>query len=321
MTTVLLAILFFTVGLTLIIKGGDAFVDASVFLAEVTGIPKIVVGATVVSLATTMPELLVSILATLHGSDDMAVGNAVGTVACNIGLIMGLSLLLMPSAVNRRQLLSKGGIMLIATAFLGAFCLNGRVSLIEGVILIGILISSIWTNVKSVSGRRTSCSSKHRANGKEFAENSLKFFLGAASILVGADLLVENGTVFARLIGVPESIIGLTLVAVGTSLPELATTMTAIKKRESALSVGNILGANIIDITLILGLCAFTRGEALPVTPHTYLWDIPITFALMLITVLPGVLRGKLTKKQGAVLLTVYAAYVVSLLFQGIFVV
>lgn len=313
---IFMAALLFSLGIVLILKGGDHFVDASSFLAEATGIPKIIIGATVVSIATTMPEVLVSVIATVQGSYDMAIGNSVGSVACNIGLIMGLSLFLMPSPVSRKELFSKGGLMIVATLFLGAFCLNGRLSKFEGLALVLILVLFAGSNIHAVSKERGRKTIKSHLYPRDMFVNFLKFFLGALAILIGAHMLVKNGTVLARFMGVPESIIGLTLVAVGTSLPELVTTLTAIKKKESALSVGNILGANIIDITLILGLCAFAKAGALPVEPHTYLWDIPITLALMAVSVLPGIFRGRLTKKQGALLLTIYLVYVATLLFS-----
>lgn len=139
----------------------------------------------------------------------------------------------------------------------------------------------------------------------------MKFLLGVGGILVGAQLLVNNGSTLARLMGVPEVLIGITLIAVGTSLPELITTISAITKKESSLSIGNIIGANIIDITLILSSCALISKGPLPVASQTASLDIPVTFMLMAIAVLPAIVKKRFYRWQGIALLGVYVSYIV----------
>ena len=310
-------IVLFAVGLVLTIKGGDYFVDAASWLAEVTGIPKIVVGATIVSLATTLPELLVSVMAVSRGSVDMGVGNAVGSVTCNLGLILGISLVWLPGKVQRKELIFKGLLMMGAGLVLWLMCWNGRLLPWQGVLLMAILAVFVLHNVRhATSGSRAIRQGREhlRATRMQILVNASKFFLGAAGILLGARLLVDNGSAIARALGVPESIIGLTLVALGTSLPELVTTIAALVKKQSDMSVGNILGANIIDLTLILGVCAFVAPEGLPIAQQTLRLDLPVCLVLMAIAVLPAFRGNHFRRWQGLSLLAGYGTYLVLLM-------
>lgn len=310
-------IVLFALGLLLTIKGGDFFVDAATWMAEVTGIPKIIVGATVVSLATTLPELLVSVMAVAQGSVDMGVGNAVGSVTCNLGLILGISLVCLPGRIEREDLIYKGLLMLGAGLTLWAVCAGGRLNRAQGLLLLAILAFFLVHNVRhAAQGSRESRAVRqhHKPTRKEVAVNLVKFVLGAAGIVVGARLMVDNGSAIARALGVPESIIGLTLVALGTSLPELVTTITALAKKQSEMSVGNILGANIIDLTLILGVCAFLSPEGLPIAQQTLRLDIPVSLVLMAIAVLPAFAGNRFRRWQGLSLLAGYGTYLVILM-------
>lgn len=308
-------ILLFLLGLGLIIKGGDFFVDAASWIAEVSGVPKFLIGATVVSLGTTMPELLVSLMASASGSIGIAVGNAVGSVTANVGLIMGISVVCIAAAVNRREQAFKFIMMAAAIGLLFAFSLGGSLSIVESIILLMMFLAYM---VESVHGARVAMKVDTGAprpahDRKTVVVNVLKFFAGVAGIVIGARLMVDYGTALARLLGVPESIIGATLVAVGTSLPELVTTITAIVKKQASLSIGNIVGANIIDLTLILPLCSVVSGKALPILRQNTLLDMPFCLGLILIAVLPPLATGRFHKLQGVAMLAVYAVYVVLL--------
>lgn len=310
-----LTVFLFAVGLALIIKGGDWFVDASVWIAEVSGMPKFIVGATVVSVATTIPELLVSLMASFAGSVDMAVGNAVGSVTANIGLIMGLSLVCMPGAVKRGDIAFKGLLMIMACALLCAFSFGGALSVPAALIVLALFIVYIGHNV--IDAKRKIGTESAAAPPRKDKQTVLKkiafFALGAASLALGSNLLVDNGCKLAALIGVPEAIIGVTLVAVGTSLPELVTTLTAIARRQSSLSIGNIIGANIIDLTLIMPVCALVSGKALPVGRQNASLDIPVCLGFTALAIVPALISKRLSRAQGAVLLGCYAAYIASL--------
>ena len=311
----LVTVLLFALGILLIVKGGDSFVDAASWMAEVSGIPKLIVGATVVSIATTLPELLVSTMAAFDGKADMAVGNAVGSVTANLGLIMGIALICIPSVIRRRDYLLKAVLMLGASAYLALACSQGSLAVAGGAALLVIFAIAMADNV--LSARKAMLVSREaygegvvaRPTGKVVAVNVLKFVLGAAGIILGAQLLVDNGSALARIIGVPERIIGVTVIAVGTSLPELVTTLTAIAKKQASLSAGNIIGANIIDLTLILPICSLISGGSLPVSRQAVWIDIPASFVVGAIALLPALVTRKFQRWQGVALLVVYGVY------------
>ena len=317
MMDLLLTVVLFTLGIVLIVKGGDAFVDAAAWMAEVSGIPKLIVGATVVSFATTLPELLVSSMAAFDGKVDMAIGNAVGSVTANLALIMGIALVCLPSAIRRRDYLLKAVLMLGASLYLVLASSGGSLSFQSGIALLVIFVIAMWDNIRSAlrSMREEQTAAGRgghpRPMGHEVRRNLLKFLLGAAGIVIGAQLLVDHGGTLARLIGVPERIIGVTLIAVGTSLPELVTTLTAIAKKQASLSAGNIIGANIIDLTLILPICSLISGGALPVSAQALAIDLPACLLVGCIAMVPSLITGRFQRWQGGVLLLSYVVYLV----------
>lgn len=338
-------IILFLLGLALIIKGGDFFVDAATWIAEVSGVPKFVIGATVVSVATTLPELLVSIIATAEGNLDIAVGNSVGSVVANIGLIMGISMVCLPSVMKRRDLLGKGILLVASIALLWIFSLGGNLNFWEGIIVLLIFGLFIFENLRSAKkhelkplptsegaaelsadAQNVFAETKVGADGGEASSagvkrdkrtitiNILKFLFGTAFIVAGAQLLVTYGSELAVRMNVPESIIAVTMVAIGTSLPELVTTITAIAKKQASLSVGNIIGANIIDLTLILPVCSFISGRSgLDINAQTVFLDMPVCLGFVLISVVPSMITGKFARWQGITLLALYIGYIVVL--------
>ena len=301
----LLVYLLFVFGIILIVKGGDMFVDAASWIATVSGIPKFIIGATIVSVATTLPELLVSLFASVEGKVDMAVGNAVGSVTANIALILAVSIIFLPCKVDRKNLFVKGGIMIISSALLICLSISGALNFYSGFILLFLFALFIFENIKAAGNDK----SKVYIEKKNVLLNVIKFIAGALGIVFGADLLVKKGSVIASMLGVSESIIGVTVIAIGTSLPELVTAVTAIVKKESSLSVGNILGANIIDLTLILPLCSLVYGGSLPVNKNSLLIDMPVCLVVSLIAVIPALLSGKFKRTTGLVLIVIYIIY------------
>lgn len=303
----------FLVGIVFIVKGGDYFVDAASWIAEVSGIPKLIIGATIVSLATTLPEMLVSVMAAARGSVDMAIGNAVGSVTANIGLIMGISLVCMPAVIKRRDYLFKSVLMLASAGLIVLSGVKGETGMAISAALIVIFWLFLWENVasarRSMKEEAGTRNKKKISGRKEVVSNLIKFAVGAVGIVWGADLLVDNGSALAAMVGVPERVIGVTIIAVGTSLPELITTITAIAKKQSSLSVGNILGANIIDLTLILPLSAFVSGKPLPIAETSARLDLPACLIVGCIAVIPAMIFQKFQKWQGMLLLAAYAGY------------
>ena len=309
------AAVIFLVGLTLTIKGGDWFVDSASWFAEATGIPKFVVGATVVSFATTLPELLVSVRAAMNGSAQLAIGNAVGSVTANTTLIMGVSLAAIAGVVSRKSFSLKGGLFLAAVIGLTVLSLSNQLPTWSAFILWAIFIVFMVSNL--IEGKNGAKNDKIESFSKsEIPSKILWFALGTASIIFGAEFLVSSGKTIAAGIGISETIIGFTVIALGTSLPELVTTLTAIRKKESSLSVGNIIGANIIDTTLILPLCAVINGKPLPVERINLVFDFPVCIAACAVAVVPTIIMGKFKKWQGYVLLAIYAIYMVLLVLN-----
>ena len=307
---IIYAVILFVIGLVLIVKGGDVFVDAATWIAEATGIPKFIIGATVVSFATTLPELLVSSIAAAKGQNDMAIGNAVGSVTANIGLIMSISVLCMPAVIKRSSVAIKGSLMILAVAALFAFSYDLDLNLWQSIIMIAIFAVFMIENIISGKKSLSADSGEVIHPGKQMALNIVKFLIGAAAVVVGADLLVDDGTVIARHLGVSEAIIGVTIIAIGTSLPELVTTLTAVAKKQSELSIGNIIGANIIDLTLILPICAFLSGGTLTVGKQSAFLDMPVCLLVIAIAIIPTLIFKKLSRWQGALMVCIYIGYV-----------
>ena len=320
-----LTILLFAIGIFLVVKGGDYFVDASSWIAEVSGIPKLIIGATVVSIATTLPEMLVSIMAArdslfepnqeiAQGYVDISIGNAIGSVTANIGLIMAISLICMPGIIKRKDYMLKSIIMLLASFIIVVSGFVGKVTLPLSVLLLCLFVFFFTEN--TISAKKAVSLSKSEEKDGSMTEkktviiNIVKFVCGAAGIVVGARLLVNNGSDLARLIGIKERIIGVTLIAVGTSLPELITTVTAISKKQSELSVGNIIGANIMDLTLIMPLSSVISGRPLNITKISAMIDLPSCLLVGIISVVPALILKKFTRLQGIILLLIYVAYI-----------
>lgn len=316
-----ITILLFLIGIALIVKGGDFFVDAATWIAEVSGIPKIIIGATVVSLATTLPEMIVSVIAAMNGKVDMAVGNAVGSVTANIGLIMAVSLIFMPGKIDRRDYVPKSVLMFCASLVIVASGRTGNIGIFLSVILLILFVLFLTENIRSAQrsmGKNTAAlQAAESAAAVSVPDttksvvviNVIKFIAGAAGIVIGANLLVDNGSELARYIGISERIIGVTLVAVGTSLPELVTTITAIVKKQSSLSIGNILGANIIDLTLILPVSMVCAGKPLPIAASSAAFDFPACLLVGCIAVIPMMISSEFKRWQGAACLAVYIVY------------
>lgn len=312
-STPLWIVLLFAAGLVCIIKGGDLFVDAAGWIAEASGIPKFIIGATIVSFATTLPEMLVSVFAALEGNADIAVGNAVGSVTANTGLIMCLSLVCMTCLMERRQFGVKACLLLAAILSLFGFTRDGRLSVAEGllvlVIFAGFLAESLISARREQGTELKEDEERPAVSGKTVAGNIVKFVLGAAGIVLGAQLLIDNGSAIAALLGVPDAIVAATMIAIGTSLPELVTTLTAIRKRESSLSVGNIIGANIMDLTLILPLCSLILGKPLPVQSQGMLLDIPACLIICAAVLVPALWKGKFQRWMGFLAGGLYIVY------------
>ncbi len=307
------AILIFFIGLLLIVKGGDWFTESAISLARASGLPEVLIGATIVSFATTLPESVVSISAAQDGYTTMSLGNAVGSVICNIGLILAFVNIIKPSKITSNFFKLKS-ILMISYFFVMSFlALDGTVSKQDSLILIAMLIIYVCIDffiLKNKTGKKV-VNEKLRLDSKMKLKIGLFFILGAMAILAGAELLIHSGVIIAKGIGVPESVIALSIIAVGTSLPEFATALTALKKGHANISIGNIVGANILNITMVTGISAFVNP--LKILRQNILLDFPVAIIIMLTLVIPSFMKKKIYRLQAIILMLVYIAYVIFL--------
>ncbi len=329
METVLMYLLF-VVGVVLIVKGGDWFVDGAVWVAEVTRIPKFIIGATVISLATTLPEIIVSTIAAVEGHGilnsgaenavvasqekvGMAIGNGIGSVICNTAMILAISMVFLPIAVKRSDFAPKAAFLTAAIVALFCFSLGGSFSLVGAFVLLLIFALYIAENIRSakknLSAEGAAEDARPEITKKTVTANVLRVVVGAAAIVGGSQLLVNNASKIASSWGVSEAIIGVTIVAVGTSLPELVTAITSVVKKQASVSVGNVIGANVIDTTLILAVCSFVYGGKLPVSAQNIYLDFPVALLVTLIATVPAILQKKFSRWQGILLFAIYIAY------------
>jgi cation:H+ antiporter len=303
----------FIIGLVLIVKGGDWFVDAASYVAEASGVPKFIVGATVVSFATTLPELMVSSIAMVDGKVDMAIGNIIGSVTVNIAFILPLSILFLSIHVKRKDNFNeKVIIFLVSELILFALALTLEVSVLKSLALAVMFVVYVVENIRGAK-KRNEPKADLAKDSKTIFLNLAKFFVGLFGIVFGSRLLVDNGSEIARSLGISEAIIALTAISIGTSLPELVTAVSAIIKKEAALSVGNIFGANTLDIVMIVPVCSFIankyQGVPLPISSLTVTRDLPVCLAASLVASLPTLIKGKFYKWQGVLLILMYGTY------------
>lgn len=315
----LIPVLLFAVGLVFLIKGGDWFVDAATSIARRFRLPELLIGATVVSIGTTLPEVMVSAQGALVGNGSIAFGNAVGSVICNTALIAAITLVVKPAKVNRKTILLPTAAFFIAAAY---YCYNayayGAFSLHSGLALLSMFVVYMAVTVLQMKRSPDPFPAEGAASNGSLGADLLNLVGGAVVIAIGARLLVDNATVIATALGVPESVIALTLVALGTSLPELVTAVTSLIKGHGALSLGNIIGANLFNLVLVSGTAITINPFDLSAASATSMVvDIPLMLGVMLLLTLPALIRQKLYRWQGAVLLLTYAAYCAFLFTQG----
>ncbi|MBR2012827.1 MAG: calcium/sodium antiporter [Clostridia bacterium] len=342
----IIPILLLALGFVMLIKGGDWFVDGATGIARRFHLPELLIGATVVSIGTTLPEVMVSAGAAFQGSGSIAYGNAIGSIICNTSLIAALTIAIKPGPAARKSM------VLPVAFFFGAaavYCATayflGNFSRLIGILLLCIffiyMISTVLrmkTTAASVEtvmieeefGAMTSEESLEMHSGEDHVVESVRegtkdsllkdiilLVLGAVLIAFGADLLVDNAIIIAEKCGVSEKVIGLTIVALGTSLPELVTAITALAKGHGSLSLGNIIGANLFNLVLVSGAAITINPFAVPASSTiaginaSLVIDIPVMLAVMLIMTVPTLFREKLSRWQGILLLGIYAAFCV----------
>lgn len=315
----LVPVLLFIVGLVLLIKGGDWFVDGATGIAHRFHVPELIVGATVVSIGTTLPEVMVSATSALSGHGEIAYGNAIGSIICNTALIAAITVAVRPGPVDAKAL--KTPVLFFfgsAAIYVVNAYVTGYFSRPIGLVMLAIFFIYIFLTIRHGLKNPDEASLEHEEAQDENDSLGKEIFLlvlGAALIAVGADLLVDNGTLIAQALGVPESVIALTFVALGTSLPELVTAITSLMKGHGALSLGNVIGANIFNLVLVSGVSVTLAPFKVPVSSVLFghnaslVLDIPVMLSVMALLTVPALLRKKLSRWQGIVLLCIYAAF------------
>ena len=317
----LVPVLLFLVGFALLIKGGDWFVDGAVGIAHRFHLPELLIGATVVAIGTTLPEVMVSAQAAAEGNAGISYGNAIGSIICNTSLIAALTVAIRPGKVDPRS-------FRLPTAFFFAAAISyalvaytlGRFARWMGVayllVFAGYMILSTVQMKKHPELAEDEEGEEHQTE-KPLWKELLLLVVGAAAIALGARFLVDNGTLIAAALGVPDSVIGLTMVALGTSLPELITAITSLVKGHGALSLGNVIGANLFNIILVSGMAITISPFAIPAEKtiaglnSSLVVDLPVMLFVMALLCLPTLKIGRLRRYQGVVLLAIYAAFTV----------
>lgn len=316
----LVPVLLFLAGFALLIKGGDWFVDGAVGIAHRFHLPELLIGATIVSIGTTLPEVMVSAQAAAEGNAGISYGNAIGSVICNTSLIAALTVAIRPRKVDPKSLR-------LPTAFFFASALSyaliawtvGKFDRWMGIAYLCVFVGYMILSTVQMKKHPDLAEEEETEKNAETPlwKELLLLIVGAAAIALGARFLVDNGTLIAAALGVPDSVIGLTMVALGTSLPELITAITSLIKGHGALSLGNVIGANLFNIILVSGMAITIAPFAVPAEKtiagfnSSLVVDLPVMFAVMAILCLPTLKSGKLRRIQGVLLLAIYAAFTV----------
>ena len=311
----LIPVLLFIVGLLFLIKGGDWFVDGASALARRFHLPELLIGATVVSIGTTLPEVMVSTMSALSGHGEIAYGNAIGSVICNAALIAAITIAVRPGKVDPKTLKIP---VLFFFAAAAVYCVAaygfGKFTRPMGLIMLAMFVAYMAANVIQM---KNAPAEQHDDEEEAMPLPKMLVLLvaGAVLIAVGANLLVDNGTLIAQALGVPESVIALTFVALGTSLPELVTAITSLIKGHSDLSLGNVVGANVFNLVLVSGvsvtLAPFTVPQSATIfgMNSSLVLELPVMLAVMVLLTVPALLKGKLSRAQGVALLVIYAVF------------
>ena len=311
----LIPVLLFIVGLLFLIKGGDWFVDGASALARRFHLPELLIGATVVSIGTTLPEVMVSTMSALSGHGEIAYGNAIGSVICNAALIAAITIAVRPGKVDPKTLKMP---VLFFFAAAAIYCVAaygfGKFTRPMGFIMLAMFVAYIAANIHQM---KNAPAEEHEEEEETMPlpRMLMLLVLGAVLIAMGANLLVDNGTLITQALGVPESVIALTFVALGTSLPELVTAITSLIKGHSDLSLGNVVGANVFNLVLVSGvsvaLAPFTVPQSATIfgMNSSLVLEIPVMIAVMVLLTAPALVKGKLSRVQGVALLVIYAVF------------
>lgn len=329
--------MLFVFGLLLLIKGGDWFVDSATGIAKRFRIPELIIGATVVSIGTTLPEVMVSAMDAVGGDGGTAYGNAIGSIICNTALIAAITIAVKPAKVDRKTFImpvlfffGAAAIYLISAYLLGEF--SRVIGIVLLVVFVVYMVITVIKGIKAdkqgeghdaldqmgletVEEEAADAAMTPKQKRMDMIKDIVLLVVGAAVIALGADLLVDNGIIIAQALGVPSAVIGLTFIAIGTSLPELVTAINSLVKGHGALSLGNIIGANLFNLVLVSGVAITLSPFAIPAENMVFgvasslVIDLPVMLGAMLLLTVPALISGKIKRWQGIALLGVYVAF------------
>ena len=314
------SLLLFAVGVVLLIKGGDWFVDSAVGIAKRFRVPEIIIGATVVSIGTTLPEVMVSVTAAMNQNGAIAYGNAIGSIICNTALIAALTIAIRPAPVNKKAVVTPVLFFFVSAAiYMVAAYIFGRFDRWLGIVM--LCVFGVYMAMTIYKGFKNPVEAhdeeEQDAPGSSLLKNVIVLIASAALIAIGADMLEGSSVSLATMAGIPTEVVGVTVVALCTSLPELVTAITALAKGHGALSLGNIIGANIFNLVLVSGAAVTISPFVIPEGSKLFgfntsqLIEIPLMVGVMALMTLPALFKGKLRRWQGVTLLGLYAAFVV----------
>ena len=321
---IILHVAFLMVGLVLLVGGAEFLVKGASKLAATLGVSPLVIGLTVVAFGTSAPELAVSLNASFQGQADISLGNVVGSNICNILLILGVSSLISPLVVAQQLVRLDVPIMIGVSALLLFFGIDGQINRSDGVVLfLGGLVYTIFLLYQSRKEKDQGVLDEYANFGapslsmKETGLNVLMFIGGALTLVAGSQMLVNSATVIARFFEVDELIIGLTIIALGTSLPELATSVMASLRGERDIAVGNVIGSNIFNILVVLGLTSAVSSEGISVVSSALTFDMPVMVAVAVMCFPIFFTDNEVSRREGTLLLFYYVLYIVYLLLHA----
>jgi len=318
--TQLMAILLFVVGLAFLIVGAEALVRGASRLAAVLGISPLVIGLTVVAFGTSSPELAVSVKSAFSGQTSIAVGNVVGSNIFNVLFILGLSAMIVPLAVSQQLVRLDVPLMIALSILVLVLSLDENLSRLNGLLLVAILVAYFWfliyqgrrqsTGPTEENSRGTGTEAPPKTSRESDRVKDLSLVAGGLALLVlGSRWLVDSAVDFARYLGVSELVVGLTIVAAGTSLPEVVTSVIAAMRGERDIAVGNVVGSNLFNIMGVLGITSVIAPAGMKISPAVIGFDLPVMIAVTLACLPMFFTRGVISRQEGALLLGYYLAY------------
>ena len=307
-----MSIFYIIIGLTLLVFGGNWLLKAAIGLSLKLSIPKIVIGMTVVSFATSAPELIVSIKSALDGATGLAVGNVIGSNIANLALVLAITVILSPIDVEKSFYKTDWPVMMIASVMLYFFIANDKIiQSYEGVVLFLTLVVFL---VYLLRFQKQVVADEILEDDEELSLLKIVFFLviGGIGLWAGSELLINGSVILAKNLGVSDAVIGVTVVSVGTSIPELAASIIAVIKKEKAISLGNLIGSNIFNILAVLGITSIitpiqVKQDALSLINHDIFWMLAISFSILPLVFIP---KKGLNWKNGVLLLAAYIVFV-----------